>query len=446
MSIMKIKNLTIKNFKCFSETANVEFGKITLLTGANSSGKSSLIYSLLGLLQSSSSPITFSPNGKYVNMGDYKEIIYNHNLGLNISINILCDDSDIKGIQTEWTIDKSNSQPKLFALIIEHKDYTLDVKLNDKSKYHVCLNYNQIDQEKQDLFDTVYDILFKSTKEELPKKFKASLEELKKTTIHADFDVDDLLNISLLNNQKGQSKLTMLIRTLINEFDYYKSSINYISSFRLQPERTNIELNQYKSLIDVNGEGYLDQILFWYTYKKDTFKILKKTLKRLGLVHDIKAKRLTGGRYEIDVKPTSTSVFASLCDVGFGIPQVLPMIVADMQLGLASTLVVSQPEIHLHPSVQATLGDYFVEQTTLLNKKYIIETHSEYLLNRIRLNIVKGKISPEDVKIYHVANVDNHPKLYQLKFTEEGQILDAPKDFFETYMLDVMNIAIESTR
>ena len=446
MSIMKIKNLTIKNFKCFSETANVEFGKITLLTGANSSGKSSLIYSLLGLLQSSNSPITFSPNGKYVNMGDYKEVIYNHNLDLNLTINILCDDSDIKEIQTEWTIDKSNNQPKLFALIVEHKDYTLYVKLNSKSRYHVTLKYNQKDQEKQELFDTIYDILFKYTIDELPEKFKANIDEIKTKIIHTDFEVDDLLNISLLNTQKGRSKLTMLIRSLINEFDHYKSSINYISSFRLQPERTNIELNQYKSLVDVNGDGYLDQILFWYTYRKDIFKVLKKTLKKIGLAHDIKAKRLTGGRYEINVKPTTSGVFASLCDVGFGIPQVLPMVVADMQLGLASTLVVSQPEIHLHPSIQAKLGDYFVEQTTLLDKNYVIETHSEYLLNRIRLNIVKGKISPEDVKIYHIANIDNHPKLYHLKFTEDGQILDAPKDFFETYMLDVMNIAIESTR
>ncbi|KAA6306392.1 hypothetical protein EZS27_041952, partial [termite gut metagenome] len=63
---MRIRNLSIQNFKCFEERIDLEEGKLTLLTGANSSGKSSIIYSILGAIQSGEFPLHFSTNGKYV--------------------------------------------------------------------------------------------------------------------------------------------------------------------------------------------------------------------------------------------------------------------------------------------------------------------------------------------------------------------------------------------
>jgi len=65
---MRINKVSIENFKCF-KGVDIELGKLTLLTGANSSGKSSILYSILGVLQSGEFPFQFSPNGKYVNMG-----------------------------------------------------------------------------------------------------------------------------------------------------------------------------------------------------------------------------------------------------------------------------------------------------------------------------------------------------------------------------------------
>ncbi|MCP4213407.1 MAG: AAA family ATPase, partial [bacterium] len=109
-------------------------------------------------------------------------------------------------------------------------------------------------------------------------------------------------------------------------------------------------------------------------------------------------------RFELVVKVNKNSVPVSLNDVGFGISQFLPIIVADLQLGKNSTLLVAQPEIHLHPSVQAQLGNYMCRQIKESNKNYIVETHSEYLLNRVRLAIVKGEIPQDDVKIYYLDN------------------------------------------
>jgi predicted ATPase len=104
-----------------------------------------------------------------------------------------------------------------------------------------------------------------------------------------------------------------------------------------------------------------------------------------------------------------------------------------------------QPEIHLHPSIQANLGDYLVKQVNEKKKQYIVETHSEYLLNRIRLLIVKGEIEPEDVAVYYFENsVKEGSVTHRIEFTKDGQILNAPRGFFETYMIDTMDIALNA--
>ena len=125
-----------------------------------------------------------------------------------------------------------------------------------------------------------------------------------------------------------------------------------------------------------------------------------------------------------------------------GISQFLPILVADYQLSDNSTLCVSEPEIHLHPSIQSNIGAYLMRQVKKTEKNYVIETHSEYLLNRIRLGIVKGEIDAKDVAVYFMENNNNDTDVHRITFNKKGQILNAPDNFFKTYMIDVMQIAM----
>ena len=122
----------------------------------------------------------------------------------------------------------------------------------------------------------------------------------------------------------------------------------------------------------------------------------------------------------------------------------LPIIVADLQLGKKSTLFIAQPEIHLHPKIQAQFADYIIKQIKESDKRYMIETHSEYLINRIRLAITEEKMNESQVRTYYIENNGQKTKKYNLEFLKNGQIKGAPKGFFDTYMLDVMNIAISA--
>ncbi|MGB0384917.1 MAG: AAA family ATPase, partial [Ardenticatenaceae bacterium] len=114
---MSINRIALRNFKCFREL-DLSLPKITLLTGANSSGKSSVLYGLLAPFQSREFPLYLSPNGKYVNMGDFIEISFGNSESNEIRIDFSVRDTegDEYDFNTAWIIDPSNNLPRLNLL------------------------------------------------------------------------------------------------------------------------------------------------------------------------------------------------------------------------------------------------------------------------------------------------------------------------------------------
>src|SRR5690348_14613983 len=125
---MILKQLQIQNFKCFQSRQTIDFGRLTILTGANSSGKSSILYSILGAIQSGEFPFQFSPNGKYVNMGDFREISFNHKENSEIGIEFTFEESwGLQNIKTVWTENKENHLPELKYLELKGNDFQLEI-------------------------------------------------------------------------------------------------------------------------------------------------------------------------------------------------------------------------------------------------------------------------------------------------------------------------------
>ena len=164
----------------------------------------------------------------------------------------------------------------------------------------------------------------------------------------------------------------------------------------------------------------------------------------MELFDKIKPAKIIGGQFDLKVRIKNNSDWAALTDVGFGISQFLPIIVADLQLDDQSCLALSQPEIHLHPKIQALFGNFLANQIKRTQKQYIVETHSEYLLNRIRLLLVKGELKPEDVRVYYFENDGIKTTTHKIEFATDGQIKGAPESFFDTYAVDVMDIALNA--
>jgi len=438
---MFINKLGLKNFKCFKEV-EVDFSKITLLTGENSSGKSSLIYGLLAPFQSEDFPLYLFPNGKYVNMGDFEEISFknlkNNKIGINININIM--ENFPFNLDTTWILDPTNKLPKLYQLKAKFFVYLSTLKMLDPN-FNLPTDdgdYSNLDIKLNDDYSS--------------NNYQCSLFYENKENINS-FKDKEIDVFSLLSSEKYKDNEESISHILLKDYitlcigiiNQRRMRLNLLGSYRLYPERTYYQKTKSSNRVLPSGDGFIDQILEWQEKGNKQFDDLITILKDLKLLYDIKPHKIGGGRFDFRVKVKKSSNWASLADVGFGVSQLLPIIVADLQLDDNSTLIMAQPETHLHPSIQAELGTYLVKQINQLEKQYIIETHSEYLINRLRLSIVKGEIEPEDVAVYYFENTAKEGSIaHRIEFTKQGQILNAPQGFFDTYMMDTMNIALNA--
>lgn len=228
------------------------------------------------------------------------------------------------------------------------------------------------------------------------------------------------------------------------------NKISYIGPLRKKPERfTDIVKDAYSS-VGIDGE-YTSSIIY------DNPKLVKdinSALSDLKVNYKIKIHKITGDDqialgdiHSLQIIENDTNTPLTLCDVGFGISQILPILVQSLMPG-ASTVLIEQPEIHLHPKMQSELGDFFISSAKSKQKQFIIETHSEHLLLRIMRRIretTTGKLAdqslaltPEDVSVLYVESVDGESIVREMPLNEYGElVVPWPGGFFEEGLREV---------
>lgn len=133
--------------------------------------------------------------------------------------------------------------------------------------------------------------------------------------------------------------------------------------------------------------------------------------------------------YEVVV--TRGAQRANLVDVGFGISQVLPVITLAYFVPRGSTIILEQPEIHLHPLAQANLADLLVEVSQEQHVQFLVETHSEHLFRRLQSLIAEMTTSPAECALYFVdRSSDNAAVLKTLEMDDFGRIKNWPPKLF----------------
>lgn len=155
-------------------------------------------------------------------------------------------------------------------------------------------------------------------------------------------------------------------------------------------------------------------------------------LKELGLIYSFKVQPIAPNRkeYEVRIQRTAESASVFLTDVGFGVSQILPVLVLLFYVPEGSTVILEQPEIHLHPAVQAGLADVFIDAIKRRKVQIILESHSEHLLQRLQRRIAEEVISQEDIKLYFTSIEEGRSKLTTLELDEYGNINNWPAGFF----------------
>jgi predicted ATPase len=127
----------------------------------------------------------------------------------------------------------------------------------------------------------------------------------------------------------------------------------------------------------------------------------------------------------------NSQIEVGLSNVGFGISQVLPMIVQSL-VSEYQIITIEQPEVHIHPRLQADLVDLFIESIEESRRnQFIIETHSEHLALRLQRRVREKKLSPDQISILYVSRGPNGSTVQPLRLDEEGDFIDDfPGGFF----------------
>ena len=125
----------------------------------------------------------------------------------------------------------------------------------------------------------------------------------------------------------------------------------------------------------------------------------------------------------------------NLIDVGYGVSQVLPVITELLRPDAPSMFLLQQPEVHLHPSAQAALGSLFC-QTAHPERRLVIETHSDHLLDRVRMDVrdATTSLAPDDVSILFFERGELDVRIHSLRLDEQGNVLRAPDSYRRFFM------------
>lgn len=156
-------------------------------------------------------------------------------------------------------------------------------------------------------------------------------------------------------------------------------------------------------------------------------------LKYLAVAENVQSRDRGKFGHELKVNVTGSAGSYDLTHVGVGVSQVLPILVASLLADADTTLIFEQPELHLHPRVQTLLADFFLSMTQL-GKQCIVETHSEYLINRIRFRTAAARESNPWVaatKVYFVERPEGGSVFREVKINEYGAVVDWPSGFFD---------------
>jgi hypothetical protein len=430
-----MESILVDNVRCFDNVIFPPIKPITLLVGENSSGKSTFLALTRLAWEICQGARLIDFNEEPFLLGSYDQIAafrggragrakyFEIGAQFRVQPGILQDDqfelSDILIIR--GCFEKKGSQPYL-------KYWTFDI-----DPFHVNINYN-------DGGDRV-EFLIKSPSGEsrfpsrlpflpirsygMPSLFsflRFSIYEYRKET--SETKSSDL--------STTESELDFLMRLGFLAGDLVGPRPYAIAPIRTRPQRTYDPLKELPT-----PEGTHAPMVLAKTYNTDpdnwaqVSELMDKFGNSSGLFKDLVVRRVgrkASDPFQIRVKISGPSF--NLVDVGYGVSQVLPILVDAIQERKGSLFLLQQPEVHLHPIAQAELGSFLIYIAKNYDKRFLIETHSDYLVDRIRVEIRHNEdVTAEDVSLLYFERGRGGNKIHQIKLDEYGNVSEAPPGY-----------------
>lgn len=263
------------------------------------------------------------------------------------------------------------------------------------------------------------------------KIIKINLEDSKSSHELEFFeDRDSLIDIDENScDFKFDNGLYYLSASRIGHMDTYEKNIKEVYKFGLQGEYCFSYFTKYKNrtlnsslLIDDISETLDYNVNYWFNY------IIGGKLVTTDIVQTDRLKAQFIGRSGREVRTKN---------IGSGLSYLISIIIMCLSLEENETLIIENPEIHLHPKAQARLIEFFIF-ISKANRQLIIETHSDHIFNGIRVAIANNNLISDEVSINFLSlNEENCTVNNEIKIGKRGRILDPPNDLFDQFDIDL---------
>jgi len=435
-----LTKLDLANFKSW-RTADVPFRPLTALFGANSSGKSSLLQFLLLLKQTKDSPdrslvLEFGGEDSPADLGSFREAVHAHNEDATISWRL------------HWELPDglviADPSGKRSEALFSGDELAVSSAVRSRNK-KVIADFLEYD---------FAGARFSLTRERERTGFQLEAHKAHKfrfkRTLGRKWDLPGPTKSYAFPDQaRTYFQNAQFLSEFENEYVRQMDRILHLGPLREYPKRQYIWAGSSPVDVGRRGERTIDAILA-ATASNVQRNLRSKSrlrpfqemiawwLKELGLIHSFKVTEVApgSGLYRAMVKRDPESPETPITDVGFGVSQVLPVLVLLYYAPTYSTVILEQPEIHLHPAVQSALADLIITVVKERKVQVILESHSEHVLQRLLRRIAEGKtskypaLSPDDVKLFFCRSVKGESALDQLKVNLFGSIENWPRDFF----------------
>ena len=415
------REFTLTDVRCFAGEQRARLRPITLLIGENSTGKTTFLgcYRVLHQLLDRR---RFPESGHDFNrepflMGSFRDIVRarrgrggridSFNIGLKFDHKY--DDNRLQyAIKTTFT--EQGSQAVLSGMRFEFDQSSyLELIPKGNNKLIIQTKVGSIEISNP-LGSPVYGLIYLDSRMDLFYLEKTEENpELQKILEHISIFCDDLL-----------PRLPDTIP---------------VAPLRSKPKRTYDPVQEVAS-----PEGDHVPMLMMRLNRTDEkrWRLLRETLSAFGqdsgMFSDIRVRLLgqqMGDPFQLQVKARSSTP-ANVMDVGYGVSQSLPILV-DIHRHHNSVFLLQQPEVHLHPRAQAELATTFANSARDHGNSFMIETHSDYIVDRMRILVRQGKIPAEDVSILYFEPVKNAVQIHSMELDSHGNLEHVPpgyRDFF----------------
>ena len=448
-----LTKLRLKNFKAWKDSGDIRLAPLTVLFGTNSAGKTSIPQLLLLLKQTAESPdrqraLQLGDSRSLLDVGTYDDVVHGHDLSQPV----------------EFTLGWSLDSELVIGDPLNGKNYSGDglefsarLAADAKHQPRTAWFRYELRRDGQSVVDLTVGEKAAGTKQRKKPEFDLSSSKypLTRHPGRAWALPEPLRFYGFPDEVAAYYQNAAFAADFVLELERMLKSVFYVGPLREYPRRLYLWSGEVPDHVGVKGERAVEAILAagdrsfnWKARQKTKAlpQLVAERLKVMGLIHDFQVKPLGQHRkeYEVLVRTNSKLPEVKLTDVGFGVSQVLPVIVECFYVPRRSIVIFEQPEIHLHPRVQADLADLFVdairarEGSAARGCQFIIESHSEHFLRRLQRRIAEEELSNKDAALYFVHTEGAQARIEELEVDAFGNIENWPENFFGDEMSDVV--------